>query len=320
MLISKQPLTDEIRNQAFGELTEDKYEAIHLLYPAPDGLEDNLINRVVQEGWQQVADSVPIDISPTTDDRPFVGQMGLLRNLKWEKPARMHGLGIFGFPISKVIVCVIILVALLLVVPLNLVPYVCKGPRLRAAPWLYFFTIGLAFMAVEVVLIQKYTLFVGPSAYSVSAILLALLIGSGVGSRFAKHVRDRTAFAGIVVWLVLEVLVLNHVTGPLGGLSMPLRIVIAGLLVMPLGFFMGMPFPKGGLRVGSLVDWGLAVNGVASVLGGAAAILAAMTFGFRITLLGSAVLYLFAYLLLRSRAGWAGERPAGGFLAASPST
>jgi hypothetical protein len=69
-------------------------------------------------------------------------------------------------------------------------------------------------------------------------------------------------------------------------------------LVAPLGFFMGMPFPKGALRVGQLVDWGLAVNGAASVLGGTGAVLVAMTFGFRVALLAAAGLYLLAYLLI----------------------
>ena len=84
MLLSRKPLTDEMRNHAFGELTAEKFEAIHLLYPAPEGLEENLINRIVLEGWREVAADAPVAVSPTTDDRPFVGQMGLWRNLTRE--------------------------------------------------------------------------------------------------------------------------------------------------------------------------------------------------------------------------------------------
>ncbi|MBK7143057.1 MAG: hypothetical protein IPH75_13370 [bacterium] len=45
-----------------------------------------------------------------------------------------------------------------------------------------------------------------------------------------------------------------------------IRMLVAVILIAPVGFFMGMPFPKGTLRVGPLVDWEFAVNGAASVL------------------------------------------------------
>ena len=64
--------------------------------------------------------------------------------------------------------------------------YKIKGEKLKIAPWIYFFLIGMAYMAVEVILIQKYTLFVGPSVYSIAGILITLLVASGIGSRFSK--------------------------------------------------------------------------------------------------------------------------------------
>ncbi|HUU85359.1 MAG TPA: hypothetical protein VM243_17810 [Phycisphaerae bacterium] len=304
VLVSRRPLTDEIRNNAFGELKPENFGAIHLLFPAPDGLEDNLINRIVLEGWQNVAGSAPVDISPSTDDRPFVGQMGLWRNFKWEKPASMLGLGVFGFPMTQVIVVVILLVVTVLIVPLTFLPYLARGPNLRPAPWLYFLVIGLAFMAAEIALMQRYTLFVGASAYTIAAILLALLVSSGIGSRCSRRLGDATAFVGILVCLVLELSLLPAVARWLGDWPMTPRTVAAALMVLPLGFFMGMPFPKAVLRVGSLVDWGFAVNGAASVLGGALALLLALTYGFRMTLLAVMALYACAYLLISRTSGW----------------
>ncbi|MCP4247029.1 MAG: hypothetical protein GY778_08260 [bacterium] len=304
ILLSKQPLTDEITNSAFGELTSENCDDIHLLYPAPESLEDNLINRIVLEGWENVTDSASVNISPTTDDRPFVGQMGLWKNFKWEKPPKLFGLGVYGYPLSQLIVVVILLVVIVLIVPLNLLPYLFKGPRLRAAPWLYFFAIGASFMAVEVVLIQKYALFIGPSVYSIAAILLSLLVASGVGSRFSPRISSRVAFLGIILWLLLEAYVLTFVMRALEQWGTGPRILLTALLVAPLGFFMGMPFPKGALRVGPLVDWGLAVNGAASVLGGTGVLLISMSFGFRVALLAAALLYLFAYLLISCVSGW----------------
>ncbi|MBK6898209.1 MAG: hypothetical protein IPH09_02695 [bacterium] len=52
-----------------------------------------------------------------------------------------------------------------------------------------------------------------------------------------------------------------------GGWGLGARAATAAVLIAPLGICMGMPFPKGGRRVGALIDWGFAVNGVAAVAG-----------------------------------------------------
>ncbi|MCP4656211.1 MAG: hypothetical protein GY856_12430 [bacterium] len=304
LLLSKRPLTDEIRRHAFGELTAENFDAIHLLYPAPDSLQDNPVNKIIRNGWRSVAAQSPVAISPCTDDRPFVAQMGLWKNAFPDNPERLLPYEFLGFPLSKWIIVVILLVILILVVPLNLVPYFMKAERLRAIPWLYFFAIGMAFMAVEVILIQKYTLLIGPSIYSIVVILLALLISSGIGSRFARRFTNSTIFAAIVAWLLLDVFVFRYLIYALGDFTMWPRILLTGLLIAPLGFFMGMPFPKGALRVGALVDWGFAVNGAASVLGSTVIILIAFTFGFSAALLVGAFLYLAAFMLISRRTSW----------------
>ncbi len=311
LLLSKQPLTDEIRNHAFGELTAERFDQIHLLHPAPEGLEDHLIARLVGEGWRSVAADAPVNVSPTVDDRPFAGQMGLWRNLGREpdegdeRAKRLRMMEISGYPLSKVLLLTILVVIAGLVVPLNLLPYlVGKGPKLGAVPWLYFFTVGTAFMAVEVVLIQKYTLLVGPSAYSIATILMTLLVASGLGSLCARRLGDRFVFLGIVGWLLLDVLVFRHLIHAFAGMSMASRILLTAAIVAPLGFFMGMPFPKGALKVGELVDWAFAVNAAASVLGATAILFVAFTFGFSAALTAGAALYLVAFGLLSRRSAW----------------
>jgi len=260
LLLSKQPLTDEIRNYAYGELTPEKFEAIHLLFPAPDSLEDNLINRIVLEGWEAQADSAALDLSPCNDNRPFVAQLGQWKNFKWEALGQVNRM--------------------------------------------YFFTIGMAFMIVEIILIQKYSLFIGASVYSIATVLLTLLIASGIGSRFSDKVSDTTAFLGIIIWLLLDTFVFSHVTGALTGLSIFPRALISALLVAPLGFFMGMPFPKGTLRVRELIDWGFAVNGAASVLGATMIMLVAFAWGLTAALMLGALLYLLAFILMSARKAW----------------
>lgn len=306
LLLSKRPLTDEIRYRALGPLTPEKFDQIHLIHPpANDSVAEHIIARVIRDGWRSVADTAAIDISPVTDDRPFVAQLGLWKNFTAERRGKFNQYAEFsGFPMSKVMVVIVLIVVVVIALPVNLVPYLKKGPRLRAAPWLYFLCIGMAFMAVEVVLIQKYALLIGSSLYSVATVLLTLLAASGLGSRFAVSFKDRTPFLVILVWLFLDMLLFRHIVPAAGALGLPFRIIIAAVLIFPLGFFMGMPFPKAALRVGELIDWGFAVNGAASVLGSVLVLMVAFTWGFSAALALAAVTYLAAYALLAPRSAW----------------
>jgi hypothetical protein len=305
LLLSKQPLTDEIRQNAYGKLTPEIYDAIHLLYPAPDSLQGNLINQIVLNGWEAAADSAAIDISPCDDNRPFAAQLGLWKNFEFDKLGKVNKYSEFsGFPLSKLIIAIILLVALLLIVPLNLIPYFQKSERLKVAPWLYFFAIGMAFMMVEVVLIQKYALFIGASVYSIATVLLTLLVASGIGSRFAEIVGEKLAFGGILVWLFLELTLFEGITYGLVYLTMLPRVLVTALLIFPLGFCMGIPFPRGVARIGPLVDWGFAVNGVASVIGATLIMAVAFSYGFDLALCLGTLVYLFAFSLFVRESSW----------------
>lgn len=305
LLLSKQPLTDELRRRAYGELTPEIFQTRHLLYPPPDSVADNLINRIVTNGWKAEADSANVDISPCTDDRPFIAHMGLWKNLEKERLGQVNQYAEFsGFPMSNITLAIILAVVVVWLIPLNLLPYLKRSDKLRAAPWLYFFLIGAAFMMIEVVLIQKYALFIGASAYSIATVLLTLLVASGIGSRFSRTVGNNAAFAGITLWLALEILVFKYLTGGLTGLTMVPRALVSAALVFPLGFFMGMPFPKATLRVGELVDWGFAVNGTASVLGATIVVWIAFSYGFSAALTTGGLLYLAAWGLLSARRMW----------------
>lgn len=305
LLLSKRPLTDELRYRAYGPLTPERQAHMYLVHPAPDSLKGRLINQIVTRGWRPVADTARVALSPCTDDRPFIAQMGLWRNLTRDKLQKVSPYSdLTGLPISQLILLIILAVVGVLMLPLVLLPYLTSREKLPAAGWLYFLLIGMAFMSVEVILIQKYTLFLGASVYSTATVLLTLLVAAGVGSRFATRVAARTAFLAIVAWLLLDVTVLPFVTGALSVLPLFARILVTVVLLAPLGFFMGMPFPRGVLRVGSLVDWGFAVNGVGSVLGATLIVMCAFSLGFRVSLLAGAGLYVAAFALLAAERRW----------------
>jgi Spermine/spermidine synthase domain len=304
LLLSKRPLTDEIRQTAYWPMTAENHEQIHLLYPAAEADQDNIYQRIVNEGWQAVAPELPIDISPCDDNRPFAAQLGLWKNFELGSLEKISPYEFRGFPLAKLLVGVILAISIVLIVPLNLLPYLRGGVRLKAVPWLYFFMLGMGFMMVEVVLIQQFTLLIGPSVYSLVTILTTLLVCSGLGSRFSPVVGDRFPFLGILIWLAADVLLFPLVATTFGGMTIVPRMAVSALLIAPLGFFMGMPFPKGGRRVGELIDWGFAVNGTASVIGSTLIILVAFVAGFRVALMLGGLVYLMAWVLLNRRSAW----------------
>jgi len=298
LLMSKRPLETDFMQIALRDITSKNYDDVHLLFPAVDSLQDNIYQRIVEQGWQEVADSLAIDISPNNDNRPFAAQMGLWKNLSFDKDARLLPYEFRGFPLTKMIVVIIILVVLVLIFPITLIPYLKKGPGLSLNHYAYFAIIGFAYMSVELILMQQFTLLVGPSTYSVAAILMTLLITSGIGSRYSSTFESKMVFLAIISWLFLDIALFKYFVLLFGDFEQSVRIAATIILVSPLGFFMGMPFPKGVRHVGPLVDWSFAVNGAASVLGSTMTILMVISWGFSFGLTIGLLSYATAGLLM----------------------
>jgi hypothetical protein len=172
---------------------------------------------------------------------------------------------------------------------------------------LYFLAIGLAFLFMEIACIQKFILFLHHPLYAVATVLTAFLVFAGLGSAWAgrkpQQVRQGVqqpwlAIAGVCVFGILYTLLLNPLFAYLVYLPMPGRILVTLLLLAPLAFCMGMPFPLGlaqlGKRMPRMIPWAWGINGCASVLSAVLATLLAIQFGFNAVILLSVLLYLLA--------------------------
>ena len=88
----------------------------------------------------------------------------------------------------------------------------------------------------------------------------------------------------------------------LAGASLTWRVLTAVLLIAPLAFAMGIPFPLALRHIGThapmLVPWAWGINGCASVLSAILAVLLAMEIGFDGVMLTAAALYLIAWRTL----------------------
>ncbi len=304
LLVGKEPLNPNTIQYALGKTNRFRKNFYYPVYPAPDSIYGNLINQIVLQGWENIESEVKIDISPCYDDKPFIAQMGKWKNLSFSGKEKILPFEYFGFPLAKLNVLTILLIVAILIIPLNLIPYFKKDAKIKTAPWLYFFFIGMGFMLVEVVLIQKYTLLIGPSVYGVVTILLTVLLTSGIGSRFSEKFAYKTTFGAIILLILFDAFVSKELIYFFGEYKLFARIIATAVLIAPMGFFMGMPFPKAGGRVGGLIDWGFAVNGAASVFGSALALLIAFDLGLTAALLFGAFFYLIAFALFSAESKW----------------
>ncbi len=298
-----------------------RYPDLTALY-LPSQPENNpFSNLIASNDPHGFAQAYPYNVTPVSDDAPFffftlkagqiLGQEGLERGVDWKV-----NLGVLVLLLVLVISFAAVLVFLIL--PLALTNE--KGRRLPGK-LLYFVALGLGYILVEIAFIQRFVLFLGHPTYALTVVIFLLMLSSGAGSLCSRRWLLRTQLAWIPLVLVIAVL-LGHVfflpsrLAALIGLGFGLRLVVSGLVLIPLGFVMGMPFPTGLRALANLprwrtpgaeldgetsdnaVEWAWAMNASASVLGSVLAMVVAIQFGLNATLACGAAAYLFALLLM----------------------
>ncbi len=244
------------------------------------------------------------DVRPPTDNRPFFFHFFTWKQL----PRILRELGHTWQPFGGggyLVLLAILMVAMLSASALALLPRLA-GPG-RSEPdrrWVlaYFALIGLGFLAVEIPLLQRLTLFLGHPTIAFATVVACLLLFSGIGSFLSQRVSWRWILVGLVAAIPLTLLGLGAVVQELLGAALPVRLVAVGLLLAPLGLLLGCPFAKGlaylNQTAPSLVPWAWAVNGSASVVASVGVALAALSAGFVAVLASAVVSYAAAALVV----------------------
>ena len=253
------------------------------------------------------------DISPTTDDRPYFFYTLRPTNLEdWQYERGVSNRNNQGiFVLYSLLVIVTVLAFLTIIVPL----WWKRRDALAHAPgrWLYvgyFVCLGLAFLLVEIPLIQRFALFLGHPIYALAVILFAVLLFSGIGSYISGRLAQRWTPLQVAVWtLPLLVLLgafyaftLTDLLRAQLHLELPWRILMSVLLIAPLGLLMGMPMPLGIAALGrsraELIPWMWGINGATSVVASVLAMVVSLNIGLRGTLLVGVAVYAVAWLLI----------------------
>jgi hypothetical protein len=176
--------------------------------------------------------------------------------------------------------------------------------------------VGFGFIAAEIVLLQRLTLYLGQPALALAVGLAALLVGAAFGSAASAGGRLGVARAALASAIVVTVAFLAFDRVAAATLSWPLlaRGATACVVSIAIGLPLGSVFPtviaSAGAHDDGLVAWAWAVNGAASVIGSILAVVAALAIGFTGVGFLAAACYLVAAMPVVSglRIGASAER------------
>lgn len=258
----------------------------------------------------QFAERYPFDVAPATDARPYPQHFlsaGALATLLESGSGEWLPFAEWGYLTALATLVVSAIVgSVLLLGPAALPRHLRRRPPPRTIG--YFAAIGLGFMLIEIAAIQILGLLLGHPVYAVTAVLGALLVGSGFGSAFTDRLWGPTALpplaiAVLAALLAAGLLPATHALLPAGT---AVRWLAAVTAVLGLGFLMGQPFPLGLSALArqdrARVAWAWAANGVASVVAAPLASIAGIAWGTPTLLAGGAGCYALAGLLLATGA------------------
>ena len=307
-MLKRTPFTEAELKHLRRESRDKEYEIVFL----PDRRQGNdaFARLIASGGSAEFYRTFPFDISPTRDDRPFFYYMykpaDFLRLLTFPEKSNFEDRAVLI--IRNLLVVVAALVALFILLPLA----IKRGNELRqpgnGRRIFYFACLGLGFMLLEIGLLRRFILFLGPPIHALAVILFSLLVFSGLGSLLSGRIADERRRRMLICILLALVLLSNLYVFALpkvlaGWIAAPLlgRVLLAVLLLIPLGLLLGMPLPLG-MRLlhqdSAAVAWSWGINSAASVLGAILATVMAMNYGFTLTLLAGELIYLTALLCI----------------------
>lgn len=218
-------------------------------------------------------DSLPENVSPSTDDKPFFFYTSRLHSLIGQSPRALMqsdsvaGLGVLALLVVSLLACVYYIA----------LPFARLARRLPlstiAPPVVYFSAIGMGFMLIEISQMQRLMVFLGHPVYGLSVILFTLLLFSGLGSMTVGEAQpSRRALLARVAGVVIALAATGLLTPLVADWAKPeataIRILVSVLLLAPPAFFMGMMFPMGlGLwrKQADLLPFFWSANGITSV-------------------------------------------------------
>ena len=169
---------------------------------------------------------------------------------------------------------------------------------------LYFGAIGGGFILLEMVFIQRLSLFLHHPLLAATLTLAGFLLGAGGGSIGASTALRhgwkastllRISLVAVLALGLLQIAIMPRLIQHFIGTALGLKVLIALGLILPLAVGLGMAFPLGIAVVAAnhprVVPWAWGINGCATVTGAIAVPLLAIHLGYAMTAGLALVLY-----------------------------
>jgi hypothetical protein len=274
---------------------------------------DPVLNRILHAGTvdelTRIGRETPINLAPTWDANPFFfNQLSLadpsIPGSRLRKALSEPGV-LHGNLNASLTLLTLVLISMVAVVMVTIGPAISSTRRSSAklTRWsgAYFLLIGIAFMFVEISLIQRMSLFLGHPIYSLAIVLFSVVLATGVGS-LLSHRAVPLSVNSLVGWPLALAVYLGLLPLWWGTLldetetgSLIERASVCLLMVVPAGVVMGFMFPTG-MRLCTRIDsritpWAWAVNGAAGVLASGAVVLVSINTSLNYSLRVGAVAY-----------------------------
>jgi hypothetical protein len=252
----------------------------------------SMLDRILQskEERSKLYSEYPFNIKPATDNQPYFSQF-----LQWSTiPLLADLFGNQSVPFFEVgyllmyltFIQIIILAIVLIVLPLIKLGF--KGNN-KLRTLFYFSGLGIGYMLIEIILIQRFTLYFGNVIYAAALVVCLMLVSSGFGSLVLQKITPKPyriilIISFIIISFIIYVLFLSGWIKTTIGFSLTAKIILSFLWIAPPAFFMGMPFPLGLKMLSfsneSQIPWAWAINGIFSVVSAVLATIIAVELGF----------------------------------------
>ncbi len=324
VIVSRKPLVGADIERAKAALAAGRMEAIYL----PDERIPNQFTGLLHSADPVVFQrNYPFDITPVSDNRPYFFYTVQPRDLlAFMRSASRDSA---DYKINKAVPLLFGLmgVSIAATALILLLPPVLLGtrlPRQRGVVGflMFFLFIGVGYILIEIALIQKFVLFLGHPTYALTVVIFSMLASSGAGSGLSRRVVGKSegrmikALGSIALLACGLALVVSAILGQLVGLPLAVKMAVTVVLIAPLGFVMGMPFPAALQRLEewhpASVRWAWSLNAASSVLGSVGALVFSIYLGLTQTLVMGGVFYLAALAVAaRATARHEPARPAG---------
>jgi len=289
ILIKKSPFTT-------GEIDAIKFsikKPFELIYvPGTKNYSNSFSTLILSDNRETFYQSFPhLDYTPSTDDKPFL--------YIFDKEHKLQ-------KVCFLIIATISSVAVLL--PLGLIAIINRKSRNYKflIICLFFSFLAIAYMLLEIVMIQKFNIFLGSPIHSMAVVISVLLIFGGIGSYLSTRLSSKRsalyAIAAIPILLILYYFFLPNLLELLTFKELSNRILVATMLLCPASFLMGIPFPlaldtvkKKWSEIYSAMMY--AIDGTFSVIAAVFSILFTVIYGFKALFILAILLYFIVFFI-----------------------